>query len=144
MNPIVAKARMTCWIAHHGQIDRDGRPHAEHSSRVAMRCKSSVHKVIAYLHDVVEMTDTSIAEIEWVFGERVAIAVLALTWFEDKEKRSAYIDRVCDNYDAIIVKLADLADNLGRLESCKKLKRYRYEQEVLTLKRALRKKTYRF
>ena len=141
-NVIVAKARMMCWIGHHGQIDRDGQPHAEHCSRVAMRCKSSVHKVIAYLHDLVEDTETTIAEIQYIFGDRVALAVILLTNTEDIP-RSSYMEDVCSNYDAIIVKIADITDNLARLEKDQYLKRAVYCDELLMLRRALRKRTYK-
>ena len=141
-NVIVAKARMTCWLGHHGQMDRDGRPHAEHSSRVAMRCKSSIHKVIAYLHDLVEDSDITISEIQYTFGDRVALAVCLLTKTEGMP-RSSYMEDVCSNYDAIIVKIADITDNLARLEKDKLLKRAIYHEELLMLRRALRKKTYK-
>jgi len=75
----------------------------------------------AYLHDVIEDTDTTFEAIEEVFGIKVAQIVLMLTHSEH-ETYGEYIVRVSKDPNAILIKIADLFFNK--------------EQSVTTLKTA--------
>ena len=68
-------------------------------------------KVIALLHDVLEDTAVKYETLENLFGKRIADAVDALTR-KDGEAYEAFIDRVCRNDLARLVKLADLEHNM--------------------------------
>ena len=86
----------------------------DHIERVAAMVGDDPHlKSIAYLHDIVEDTPTTHAEIRQMFGDRVADAIDAETWRKDHETYQEYIDRLSFNPDAIHSKLADIADNLA-------------------------------
>lgn len=66
--------------------------------------------VVAYLHDVLEDTDTDYASVFYKFGNDVAEAVFAMSknfWEPDK-----YLDQVKRNRTAKIVKIADTMCNL--------------------------------
>ena len=100
---------------HEKQKDRAGKPYFEHLKRVWIDIRDNKGdldlQVIAWLHDICEDTKTTIEEIEIKFGARVAFAVMALTKVEC-ESYSDYLNRVAMNEDAILVKLADLRDNM--------------------------------
>lgn len=121
---LVARARYYAERAH-GAIDHrrkySGRPYAEHLERVAARVADATGDpeavAAAWLHDVVEDTPTTHAEIEAAFGPRVAALVHALTDADravgNRAARKA-IDRarLADAPAAAqSVKLADLIDN---------------------------------
>lgn len=107
--------------AHAGQVDKAGNPYIEHPARVAARVAGDERAVAAaWLHDVVEDTAVTLAELEQTFPAEVTTAVDALTRREGEEPADYYA-RVRSVPLALTVKLADLADNsdperLGRLD----------------------------
>lgn len=119
-------ALVTCVTAHHGQRDRDGKPHYIHAVRVALQQKTPDRVVIALLHDMVEDTDSTLDEIERDFGFRIAVSVHALSRGEDEPYRQ-YIRRVCDDQDAVHVKIADIKDNIRRADEKFRAKLPMYE-----------------
>lgn len=134
---------------HHAeQFDKAGVPYFFHPMRVADRARrngaSPEGIVAAVLHDVVEDCGVSLEEIRERFGDTVARIVDALTRRDMEKEYAEFIDRVAgDCTDAIIVKLADIADNLGRLhdgvEGSEKL-RARYEPAQARLREELRRR----
>jgi (p)ppGpp synthase/HD superfamily hydrolase len=121
---LVARARRYAERAH-GAIDHrrkySGRPYTEHLERVAARVQQATRDpaavAAAWLHDVVEDTPSTHAEIEREFGPRVAALVLALTdvdaSFGNRAARKA-ADRARlarAPAPAQTVKLADVMDN---------------------------------
>ncbi|MEZ5997501.1 MAG: HD domain-containing protein [Hyphomonas sp.] len=103
---------------HAGQADKAGAPYILHVLDVWQAVRADghdeTHQVAALLHDVVEDTDTTIAEIEQTFGAAVAAAVEALT-HRPNEPNADYLARVKANPVARIVKLADSRNNHGRI-----------------------------
>ncbi len=111
--------------AHKGQVDKLGRPYWHHPLRVAERsAEIAVDNDIAHqtcqqvglLHDVIEDTPYDGAHLRREgFSEEVVSAVEWLTKPKD-EPYAAWIDRLCSDAPliALIVKLADLEDNLDR------------------------------
>ena len=97
---------------HAGQTRYNGNPYIIHPIRVSQELKSDTEKVVALLHDVVEDTDTTLAEISDLFGPEVTAAVEALT-ARKGESYEDYIRRVKVNEIARIVKIADISDNLS-------------------------------
>ena len=85
MSETIIKATAFATTAHAGQVRKYvGEPYVEHPKRVAARVAraqglSEAAVVAALLHDVVEDTDTSLADIERAFGLEVATLVDALT-----------------------------------------------------------------
>lgn len=120
------------WYAfekHAGQTDKAGEAYIDHVMRVAdLVNRNPALRAIAYLHDVVEDTDATIAEIRDRFGYSISDAVDKLTRREN-ESYEDYIERLSASHDARIVKIADLVDNmnLSRLAvlSMKDVKRQR-------------------
>lgn len=72
--------------------------------------------VLGWLHDVVEDTDTTLKEIEDLFGRNISSRLDFLTRREE-ESYEIYGKRLLDNEDhlVLLVKHADLRDNLSKI-----------------------------
>ncbi|MER6303834.1 HD domain-containing protein [Kitasatospora sp. NPDC001539] len=101
--------------AHHGQVDKNGRPYSEHVAAVAAgtaaRGGSEEQIAAGWLHDTVE--DERLSR-EWLaqaaLPEATKAIVDALTRRPD-ESVEAYTARILDTPGALLVKRADLAHN---------------------------------
>jgi (p)ppGpp synthase/HD superfamily hydrolase len=93
---------------------------------------------VAWLHDVVEDTPTTLTEVEVTFGSQVAAAVDAIT-HRSGEPSLDYYARVKSNPLALTVKAADLADNTdpSRLELLPPDVRARLEAKYAVARREL-------
>lgn len=103
--------------AHKDQTDKAGYPYILHPIRVMQNVNSMDAKVVALLHDVVEdseFPDDVTKTIFWGFTDEIFDAVFLLTR-EEGTSYELYIDRIIasENKLAIIVKLADLMDNMN-------------------------------
>ena len=124
---------------HFGQVDKAGIAYIEHPRAVASRVDGDVEKVVAFLHDTVEDTDTTIEEIRSIFGDEVAEAVSYLTRKKGVSYRK-YIEKIKENEIARKVKLADLSHNMeiSRIPNVTKRdierieKRYKKAVEILS------------
>ena len=112
----VEAARALATRAHAGQTDKAGLPYITHPQRVAGRLSAPEAQVVGWLHDAVEDTALTLADIEDSFGLETAAAVDAISRRKG-EAWEDYIARVKANPMATKVKISDLIDNsnLGRL-----------------------------
>lgn len=104
------KAMRLAYAAHHGQTDKSGQPYIFHPYHLAEQMTDEVSVCVALLHDVVEDTDLTFADLEREFPPEVTGALRLLT----HEKGTDYFDYVRalrGNPVAVKVKLADLAHN---------------------------------
>lgn len=100
--------------AHVRQLDKGGLPYILHPLHVASFFEDEL-KIIAILHDVVEDSDVTMADLEgYGFSDRVLRGVYCLTK-RHGEGYEEYINRVAKNPDAISVKLRDLEHNMDIL-----------------------------
>lgn len=109
---IIEKALLLALEAHEGQVDKGGAPYILHPLRLCVAGETEEEQVTALLHDVLEDSSVTKAELEDQFGSVIAEAVDALTRREDEDYAS-FIARCGKNVIARIVKLRDLADNMG-------------------------------
>ena len=99
--------------SHEGQIDKAGQPYFLHPMRVALNCKTSVQKTVAFLHDVIEDTAISSTDLKrFGFTDEVVEAVLSLTR-KLNEDYEAFIQRCALNPIGRYVKIRDIEDNLN-------------------------------
>jgi (p)ppGpp synthase/HD superfamily hydrolase len=99
--------------AHEGQVDKSGNPYIDHPLRVMTRVDGVAEQMAAVLHDVVEDTTVTLDELLDLECPAIVVrAVEALTHFPD-EPQSAYLARVAANPIALVVKRADIGDNLS-------------------------------
>jgi (p)ppGpp synthase/HD superfamily hydrolase len=118
-----SKTLIYATIAHEGQFRRDGiTPYIIHPMMVANHVKryTDDKDIIdaAYLHDVIEDTNTTWSDIYAEFGKRVADLVLELTNSPDGEKLSGtdkdqyIVEKMVEMSEpALLIKLADIYDN---------------------------------
>lgn len=119
---LVAFAQEVAVAAHRGQVDKAGRDYIDHPRRVAAESEALAEKAgmtsaavsnataAAWLHDVVEDTETGEAKLREDFPTETVDAVMAVTK-RSGESPETYFSRVRANRIAGIVKTADLADN---------------------------------
>ncbi|MGL4523035.1 MAG: hypothetical protein ACRCWQ_10830 [Bacilli bacterium] len=125
---------------HMNQFDKGGNPYFLHPLKVMRYTRSDDCEImtIAILHDVVEDTPVSLEDLRrFGFSERVVVGVDAVTK-RPGEKKEESLNRVLQNRDACIVKLADLRHNsdIRRLKGLteKDLKRMQwYHQAHMTI-----------
>lgn len=115
MNPLlVLDAIAFAADAHRGQMYND-LPYIVHPVRVFLKVQDLTDdqevQAAALLHDVVEDTAISLAQIRDTFGSRVFVLVDALTRRKG-EKYFDYITRVSMIEEAKLIKIADLYDNI--------------------------------
>jgi (p)ppGpp synthase/HD superfamily hydrolase len=96
--------------AHSGQVDKAGQPYIEHPLRVMAAVDSLEAKIVAVLHDVIEDTPLSLEDLG-IFPTAVVAAINALTK-RPSEDYEAYLTRVMADPLALVVKIADMTDNL--------------------------------
>ena len=140
--PLVKKAMNTAYRAHHGQNDQSGVPYIFHPFYVAEAlCNVMPEETpvcAALLHDVVEDTDITLAELEREFPEEV-VRIVALLTHTPGEDYFAYIQRLKKDPTARQIKIMDLHHNMdeSRLDGCtnvtdnqKKWWRRKYEKAL--------------
>ena len=105
--------------AHAGQSNRYGQPYIFHPFRVMMKMNSDDERIVAVLHDVLEKSDLTTADLEKEgFSMEVTKAVDCLTRRDtENDDYFDYIERVRINPLAKAVKLADVADNSKAVKS---------------------------
>ncbi len=102
--------------AHRGQYDKGGMPYIYHPLHLAEQMTDEITVAVALLHDVMEDTEITEAELSVQFPPRVMDALRLLT-HDPAEDYFDYVKRIRENPDAKAVKLADLRHNsdTGRL-----------------------------
>lgn len=104
---------------HRDQVDKVGQPYILHVLRVMLAMQTEEERLVALLHDVVEDGHASLDNLQgWGYSPAVVEAVDAISRRSDAgETYRSFIERVGRNPLAARVKLADLRDNLGRLDN---------------------------
>jgi (p)ppGpp synthase/HD superfamily hydrolase len=98
--------------AHAGQVDKAGQPYILHPLRIMLAASTADERIAGVLHDVVEDSRTSLADLRAEgFSNAIIEAVDALTK-RPGEDRLAAARRAAANPIARAVKLADNADNM--------------------------------
>lgn len=124
--------------AHEGQHDKGGTAYILHPLRVMLRVHTTEQRIVAVLHDVLEDTSMSLADLAREgFALKILAAVQALSRRDD-ESYEAFVARLGSDPLARVVKLADLADNsdLSRIampgpEDLARLQRYQQASAYL-------------
>nr|DAS76548.1 MAG TPA: (p)ppGpp synthetase, RelA/SpoT family [Caudoviricetes sp.] len=105
--------------AHAGQVDKAGVDYIQHPLYVASQVKTEQEKAVALLHDVLEDSDITAADLlAYGLSNEVVTAVQTLTKKKGQSYQD-YLEKVKSNDLARVVKLADLKHNsdLSRLKS---------------------------
>lgn len=112
------EAMKLCYDAHKDQVDKSGLPYVFHPIHLAEQMEDEETTIVALLHDVVEDSHYTFADLESMgFSERILTALKLLT-HEKGVPYMKYIAKIKEDPIARIIKLADLAHNsdLSRLD----------------------------
>ena len=116
--PLTNKALVLCFAAHKDQTDKSGIPYVFHPFHLAEQMDSELTTVVALLHDVVEDSEYTLADLtDMGFPAEVTDAVALMTHAEG-DPYLDYVSKIKENPIARKVKLADLRHNsdLSRLD----------------------------
>ncbi|WP_147821776.1 RelA/SpoT family protein [Salidesulfovibrio onnuriiensis] len=144
---LIQKAYIFAAQAHDGVVRLSGEPYISHPMSVAYQLAEmqldEASVAAGLLHDTVEDTDTTIDEIEDLFGEEVADIVDGVTkiskmQFESKavaqaENMRKMILAMAEDIRVLMVKLADRLHNMRTLGHMKPIKQRMIAQETLDI-----------
>jgi guanosine-3',5'-bis(diphosphate) 3'-pyrophosphohydrolase len=148
----VQRAYEVAQVAHSGQTRDEGTPYIVHPVRVAVSLADELSLYSptlicsALLHDVIEDSEVTRADVARMFDEQIAEIVWLMTKFEDVSLRE-YLARIeaAAETGAPIVKLCDRLDNMRSVvdtPSIEKKRRYIRTTEELYLPLAARTNQY--
>jgi GTP diphosphokinase / guanosine-3',5'-bis(diphosphate) 3'-diphosphatase len=144
---LIRQAYVYSAMVHKEQLRQSGEPYLIHPLEVAsILCEMKLDSksiVVGLLHDVVEDSTVSVAEIEKYFGKEIAHIVDGVTkisraQFRSKEEQQAenfrkMILAMVDDLRVILVKLADRLHNMRTLEYLPPEKRVSIAKETLEI-----------
>lgn len=132
------KALKLCFEAHRDQIDKSGMPYVFHPFHLAEQMDTEESTIVALLHDVVEDTEYTLADLAAMGFPNSVIEALALMTHDPEVPYMEYVKGISVNPLASKVKLADLQHNsdLSRLDNVtekeiKRVEKYRKAIELL-------------
>jgi GTP diphosphokinase / guanosine-3',5'-bis(diphosphate) 3'-diphosphatase len=98
--------------AHAQQVDKAGKPYIDHPLRVMAKMQTWQEKIVAVLHDAIEDSDLTLADLHHAgFPPEIVEAIAAITKNEGEDYET-YLQRVLGNAIALKVKIADMTDNM--------------------------------
>jgi (p)ppGpp synthase/HD superfamily hydrolase len=136
---LLEKAISIAVEAHYGQKDKRGKPYILHPISVMGKVQTETEKIVAILHDVVEDTDWTFADLKKEGFPAEILDALDCVTKREGEPYEDFVKRSASNPIARQVKLADLQDNMDvrrmlavTQEDFERLKKYRRAWEFLT------------
>lgn len=136
---LTRKAMIIAYNAHQNQFDRAGVPYIFHPIHLAEQMNSETECIVALLHDVVEDTSITFAELEKEFSNEV-IEILKLLTHDKKTDYLSYIKKLKNNSVAKKVKIADIKHNadesrLDKVNAKDILRRNKYKKALEILEK---------
>ena len=135
---LTKQALKLCFEAHRDQIDKSGMPYVFHPFHLAEQMDTEESTIVALLHDVVEDTEYTLADLAAMGFPNSVIEALALMTHDPEVPYMEYVKGISVNPLASKVKLADLQHNsdLSRLDNVtekeiKRVEKYRKAIELL-------------
>ena len=112
MSQYLHKAITIACEAHQGQSSINGEPYILHPLRLLIKAKSNEERIIAILHDVIEKTNISLADLKNKGFDQNIISSIDSLSRRRSESYFDYIRRLMQNRISVKIKLLDLADNI--------------------------------
>ena len=127
---LTKKALQISFAAHKNQTDKSGMPYVYHPFHLAEQMDDENSVCVALLHDVVEDTDMTLADLIRAGFPKEVTDALALMTHDDLTPYMDYVERLSHNPIAAKVKIADLAHNsdLTRLDVVREKDRERVKK----------------
>ena len=110
--PTLEQAIALAVKAHQNQLDKVGQPYILHPLRVMFRLSGQVEQIVGVLHDVVEDSEITFADLRRLGYSEEIIAALDGVTRRDDETYEEFVHRSAAHPISRRVKLADLADNM--------------------------------
>lgn len=136
--PQTKKALRVAFEAHKDQMDKSGLPYVFHPFHLAEQMKDEQTTAAALLHDVVEDSEYTFADLEKMGFEQPVLDALALLTHQPEVDYFDYVRKIRTNPIAAAVKKADLKHNsdLSRLnevtqEDLERVEKYRKALQIL-------------
>ena len=136
---LTKKAMQICFDAHKDQVDKAGLPYVFHPMHLAEQMTDEASVCTALLHDVIEDTEMTIADLAAAGFPAEILRAVELVTHKDNESYWQYISDIKADPIARAVKLADLHHNsdLSRLSqvdewALARVERYRKAIEMLS------------
>ena len=98
--------------AHEGQRDKGGAPYIRHPLFVMSQMDTEAERIAAVLHDILEDTETTAADLLRAGMPAEAVEAVELLTHDPAEDYFSYVRRAARNPIARKVKMADLRHNL--------------------------------
>jgi guanosine-3',5'-bis(diphosphate) 3'-pyrophosphohydrolase len=144
---LIKKAFTIAATAHKDMRRKSGEPYIFHPLAVAEICVEEIGLgttsiLAALMHDVVEDTDMELADIEKMFGKKVARIIDGLTKIsgvfeygtsQQAENFRKMLFTLSDDVRVILIKLADRLHNMRTLESMPRNKQLKISSETIYL-----------
>ena len=112
MSQYLHKAITIACEAHQGQSSINGEPYILHPLRLLIKAESNEERIIAILHDVIEKTNISLADLKNKGFDQNIISSIDSLSRRRNESYIEYIERLMQNKISAKIKLLDLADNI--------------------------------
>ena len=134
--PETKKAMKLCFEAHKEQRDKSGMPYVFHPLHLAEQMPDEETTIVALLHDVIEDTQYTLADLRDMGFEDEVLDALALMTHDKSVPYMDYVARIRENRIARTVKIADLRHNsdLTRLDKIDEKARGRIEKYKAALR----------
>lgn len=105
------KALRLCFDAHKDQKDKSDLPYVFHPFHLAEQMTDEATTIVALLHDVIEDTDVTLADLQAEGFSREILDAVALLTHDKSVNYTDYVLKIKENPIAKAVKLADLTHN---------------------------------
>lgn len=133
---LTKRALKLCFESHKEQVDKTGLPYVFHPFHLAEQMDDEISTVCALLHDVVEDTDLTLADLAEMGFPTEVTEVLALLTHDPAVPYMDYVKEISTNPVATKVKIADLTHNsdLTRLDTVDDYARERNQKYMKALR----------
>ena len=108
---LTKKAMKVCFEAHKDQVDKTGLPYVFHPFHLAEQMDDEISTICALLHDVVEDTDVTLADLKEMGFPAPVLEAIALMTHAEGVPYMDYVKKIKGNPIARAVKIADLRHN---------------------------------
>lgn len=105
------RAELLAKAAHDGQVDKANIDYIEHPKKVASFVATDEEKAVAFLHDTLEDTAVTVADLRKIGMPNSVIAAVEVLTHDKNQPYFDYLAEVKKNTLARTVKLADLKHN---------------------------------
>lgn len=141
---LTKKAMQICFAAHKEQVDKSGSPYVFHPFHLAEQMTEEDAVCVALLHDVVEDSSYTLANLEAMGFPKAVLEGIALMTHDPAVSYMDYVAAIGRHPVARKVKLADLRHNsdLSRLDTVtdRDLQRAEKYAAAITLLESMEKK----